>query len=280
MAHGNRTAPVSVVIPCFRCAATIGRAVQSVAGQSLRPAEVILVDDCSGDRTRTLLEAIAASHPPGWIKLVGLSRNGGAATARNRGWDSASQPFIAFLDADDAWHPRKLEIQYPHMARNPELALCAHLSRRIEAGLDAAPLPPAPETVAPRRVGPGALMLSNRFITPSVMLRRDIGFRFLEGRRYMEDHLLWLRLALSGKHLEILPLALAYTFKPAYGAAGLSSKMLPMALGDLANYRELRREGLIGAALAWPLYGFSILKTCRRALLAIFAGFRSTPDHP
>lgn len=96
----------------------------------------------------------------------------------------------------------------------------------------------------------------------------------------MEDHLLWLRIACSGLAIDKLPLSLAYTFKAAYGDAGLSSQMLPMACADLSNYRQLRLEGLISGPLAWVLYGYSVLKTIRRWLLHTFSRFRSTPDHP
>src|SRR5215831_14326963 len=97
-------APVSAVIPCYRCGATIRRALESVAGQTLLPSEVILVDDCSADGTEAELRQIATEYPQGWIKVVSLSANGGPGVARNGGWDAAAQPYVAFLDADDCWH--------------------------------------------------------------------------------------------------------------------------------------------------------------------------------
>ena len=56
-------APVSVVIPCYRCASTIQRAIQSVIAQILKPAEVILVDDASGDETLAVLKEFEQQHP-------------------------------------------------------------------------------------------------------------------------------------------------------------------------------------------------------------------------
>lgn len=58
-------APVSVVVPCFRCAATIDDAIASVAAQTLRPAEILLVEDGSGDDTLAALHRLAAAHAPG-----------------------------------------------------------------------------------------------------------------------------------------------------------------------------------------------------------------------
>ncbi|HEY1138604.1 MAG TPA: glycosyltransferase, partial [Lysobacter sp.] len=60
-------APVSVIVPCYRCADTIAASVASIAAQSLPPQEVLLVDDCSGDGTVQALRAVAAAYPSGWV---------------------------------------------------------------------------------------------------------------------------------------------------------------------------------------------------------------------
>src|SRR5258706_14692588 len=104
-APAARLAPVSVVVPCYRCADTIERAVRSVAAQTLRPAEVILVDDGSPDGTGAALERLRERFGADWIRIVRLPRNLGSASARNAGWELATQRYVAFLDSDDAWHP-------------------------------------------------------------------------------------------------------------------------------------------------------------------------------
>jgi glycosyltransferase involved in cell wall biosynthesis len=174
-------APVSAVIPCYRCALTIGRAVGSIAAQTRRPAEVILVDDGSGDGTLERLRALAASCAPGWIRVVALPENRGAADARNAGWADATQPYLAFLDADDAWHPRKVELQYGYMKEHPEVALCAH---RHEI-LDAPQVPDRPVgEIAAEQVSRTSLLLSNNFFAPTMMmLKRELPQRFLAGCR-------------------------------------------------------------------------------------------------
>jgi glycosyltransferase involved in cell wall biosynthesis len=63
-------APVSVVIPCYNCKETIKRAVDSVWVQTLRPAEVIIVDDGSNEEARSYLREIIKSYESGWIKLI------------------------------------------------------------------------------------------------------------------------------------------------------------------------------------------------------------------
>ena len=67
-------APVSVVIPCYRCADTIARALASVAAQTLVPEEVILVEDGSPDSTLERLRQLEESHERGWIRIVALPR--------------------------------------------------------------------------------------------------------------------------------------------------------------------------------------------------------------
>jgi glycosyltransferase involved in cell wall biosynthesis len=106
---------VSVIIPTYNSAALVTAAVQSALAQTLPPAEVIVVDDGSIDDTRQRLSTYRARY------LHQL--NQGVAAARNHGLREASGDFIAFLDADDVWHPRKLELQIAAIAANPDLVL-------------------------------------------------------------------------------------------------------------------------------------------------------------
>lgn len=78
-------ADVSVVIPCYRCAKTIKRAVHSVWTQTLKPKEIILVDDCSDDSTLESLLALQGDYPNGWFHVVPRLRNEGPGEARNTG---------------------------------------------------------------------------------------------------------------------------------------------------------------------------------------------------
>ncbi|MDR9769531.1 glycosyltransferase family 2 protein [Acetomicrobium sp.] len=121
--------PVSVVVPCYCCEDTIERAVVSVMSQTALPGEVILVDDASPDHGRTLSklqELQERFRDKTHIEIIALKNNSGPSVARNAGWETATQPYIAFLDADDAWHPQKLEIQYGWMKEHPEIALTGH----------------------------------------------------------------------------------------------------------------------------------------------------------
>ncbi len=253
--------PVSVVMPCFRCAHSVAEAVRSVREQTAAPLELIAVDDASDDATPEALRALQQSCGDGWLRVIRLERNGGAAAARNAGWQAARGEYVAFLDADDSWHPRKLEIQHAWMTANPAVRVSAHESALLPRGQPSAEVSERP---AVRFPSPRSYLFKNPFITPAVMLRRDLPYRFRDGRRHMEDHLLWQTMALSGERIAVLQAPLAVIHKPAYGAGGLSADLLAMERGELANYWVLRGMRLISFPAALALSAFSLMKFARR----------------
>lgn len=96
---------VSVIIPYYRASQTIARAVASALGQTVRPHEILIVDDGSPD------DAASATREFGSSVTLIRKPNGGAASARNLGIEQAQGEWIAFLDADDYWESVKLERQ-------------------------------------------------------------------------------------------------------------------------------------------------------------------------
>lgn len=258
----GRFVPVSVVIPCFRCTGTVRRAVESIIHQTQTPVEVILVDDGSADETPHVLREIEAQYP-GWVKVVLLNENSGPACARNAGWSVATQPYIAFLDADDSWHSDKLHIQYEYMKINADVVLCGHQCIRFDkAGAHSQLLGRLRETEI-KSIG---LLFRSAFSTPTVMLKRDIPFRFSQGKRYAEDFLLWQQIAFAGLRAVRLEIPLAYIYKPFYGSQGLSSAMWKMERGELDNFVVLYRSGAIGVALYSYAVIFSVFKFFIRSL--------------
>jgi glycosyltransferase involved in cell wall biosynthesis len=257
-------ASVSVVIPCFRCAETIDRAVASVASQTLKPAEVILIDDASGDGTLTVLNQLAQQYV-GWIKVVSLNENQGAASARNAGWAVAQQPYIAFLDADDTWHADKLHIQYAYMRDNQNVAISGHQCIWLRDG-EAAPVISTTPLIT--QISANNLLFKNCFSTPAVMLKRDVLFRFSEAKRFAEDLYLWQQNAFAGLLIVRLEVPLAYIHKAPYGEGGLSGNLWQMEKGELDNYVQLHRAKRIGWVMFWIASVFSWVKFGRRLLLS------------
>ncbi|MGR5277153.1 glycosyltransferase family 2 protein [Vibrio rotiferianus] len=105
----NREVKVSVVIPAFNASAYIKSTIESVLNQSMTDFEIIIVDDWSDDYSE--LEKLIAELDDQRVKLYRLEQKGNGAVARNKGVALSSGNVIAFLDADDLWHPNKLSTQ-------------------------------------------------------------------------------------------------------------------------------------------------------------------------
>lgn len=113
---------VSIVIPVYNGEQTISRALESVFAQVYSNFEVIVVDDASTDQTASLV----GSYHDQRLKLIRSSENRGAGAARNKGIAAAQGKWVAFLDADDAWKPTKLERQLAWIGRTEgSVAACA-----------------------------------------------------------------------------------------------------------------------------------------------------------
>lgn len=128
----NGPADVTVIIPAFRAAATIDRALASIAAQTLKPVAAVVVDDGSPDDTFVRAEAWKG-RMGGTQLLVLRQENKGPGAARNRALAAAATTWVAFLDADDEWLPTKLERSMVH-AEGGGYALVAHDSVEVADG--------------------------------------------------------------------------------------------------------------------------------------------------
>jgi len=263
-------ANVSVIIPCYRCKETIRRAVESVAFQSELPLQLILVDDHSDDGTLDSLRKLQRIYGSDWIKIICLPHNGGAAKARNAGWAAATQQYIAFLDADDSWHPQKIEIQRRWMDAHPDVVMTGHASIVESKIIRSRPIAQPYSSAVP--ISAAMLLMSNRFSTPTIMLRREIMHRFDGSKRRGEDYLLWLEIILSANKVSRFPIDLAYIHKARFGAGGLSGDLFLMQLGEIDAYRKLRSTGLLGRISYALLWLFSWAKYVRRVVVTRLAG--------
>ena len=191
------TPQTSVIIPCYRVQEFLPEALESIARQTVPVREVILIDDGSPD---------PLSYPAGWngppLRLI-RTTNRGLAAARNRGIAEASGEFVAFLDADDVWEPRKIEQQEMALTGSPSAVAC--YTRCVDKP-GFFPFGPYP----PQHISDDAFLLLlwyNLFFPPSsVMVRRTVlkqvgGFR--EDLGNGEDIELWLRLLTLGAFLQV-----------------------------------------------------------------------------
>ncbi len=102
-------AGVSVIVAAYQAAGTIRRTLRSIARQTLKPREVVVVDDGSTDGTFQAAEAEAPGMGGIDLRVFRTEENLGAGAARNRAIEESAEPILAFLDADDEWLPGKLE---------------------------------------------------------------------------------------------------------------------------------------------------------------------------
>lgn len=100
---------VSIITPTYNCSRFIAETIESVLSQTYKNWEMIIVDDCSTDNTRNVVQQY--SEKDDRIKFHCLKKNSGAAVARTYAMNIAKGNYMAFLDSDDVWLPNKLELQ-------------------------------------------------------------------------------------------------------------------------------------------------------------------------
>ncbi len=153
-------ASISVVIPAYNAEKTIAQAILSVVAQSVPVDQIIVVDDGSTDNTAAL---VRAEFPQVQLQRVA---NGGPSRARNLGMRLASGDWIAFLDADDRWHPEKMRIQLA--VQDSGVQLVASNWRR---GAEFSSVPdPIPRTQLTYK----DLLRLNQFQTSTVIIARQL----------------------------------------------------------------------------------------------------------
>lgn len=113
---------VSVIMPTYNCGKFIASSIESVLSQTYKDWELIIVDDCSSDNTKEVVETYMANDSR--IKYFPLEKNSGAAVARTNAMKLAEGGYMAFLDSDDIWMPDKLEKQIAWMQENDYAFSC------------------------------------------------------------------------------------------------------------------------------------------------------------
>jgi len=194
--YGSVTAPISVLIPAYNAAPTLARALDSVAAQTLEPAETIVVDDGSTDATAE----IAAAHPLG-VRLLRHEENRGSSAALRTALAAARHDLVAFLDADDEWLPEKLAAQMAALAETPGAAFIATGFANIAPG-GATRWTYGAEPAAREGADFWKALLEHSMVAkPSVLTRRSLIERAGgpdPALAVAEDQDLWIRLALAG----------------------------------------------------------------------------------
>lgn len=195
----------SVIIPAYRAAAFIQRAIRSVQEQTEQDFEILVIDDASPDDTANVVAKLAKSDKR--IKLLRQKKNGGPAVARNRGLDESKGKWVAILDADDAWLPERLEKMIGvaeagnlDMIADNILAYDAGAEKVVRLGFKAS-APLVPWTLEGHFINnmPGR-MFTYGWLKPIYRAKylMDGKFRYQNRFRYGEDFLFYAELLQSG----------------------------------------------------------------------------------
>lgn len=123
---------VSVIIPAHNRTDLLHECLQSVAAQTHREIEVIVVDDASDEDIRRVVNSV--QWPESFtIKTIRSDENVGPGTARELGRQAATGDFLCYLDSDDIWHPSKIAVQVQALLANPDAGMCYCMSTEFQA---------------------------------------------------------------------------------------------------------------------------------------------------
>jgi glycosyltransferase involved in cell wall biosynthesis len=256
---------VSVIIPTYNRWSMVVEAIESVLAQSYRLFEVIVIDDGSNDGTVERLAQYGAR-----IRLVSRPRSGVAA-ARNCGVAFAQGRYVAFLDSDDIWLPKKLEIQMAFMERHPEIQICQTEEIWVRHGMRVNPKTkhekPSGDIFRPSLdlclVSPSAVMLTR-------CLFKQVG-GFDESFPVCEDYDLWLRIGVD--HLVPL-IRTSLVVKRGGHVDQLSHSMWGMDRYRVESLRKLLRNGLLGEKRQW------VIEALKRKTSILSQGARKRGKEP
>jgi glycosyltransferase involved in cell wall biosynthesis len=209
---------VSVVVPAFNAAKTISETLRSISQQTYSALEIVVVDDGSTDETADIARRYGATDAR--VRVV-TKPNGGVASARNAGIHCTKGAFVAFIDADDLWHPTKIAKQLKVLlAGGPDMALVYAPFRQI--GADGRVL------ASPHKYGVNGWVIHRHFYSnfvgngSALLVRRSVLEEFggfdswllQQGAEGCEDLLLQLRIATRYRFGEVSEYLVGYRRLP------------------------------------------------------------------
>jgi len=250
-------ADISVIIPYYNRERYIDEAVQSVLSQTLKPLEIVIINDCSRESSRRVLDRYL-----GICTIVDLPVNVGLAASRNAGISVARGRFVALLDDDDIWLPHKLELQRKFLEEHPE---CSGVHSAVWWMV-----PRQPDTFYRRfgkwwepatevRIGPMTLaeaLMNDYWVIPSTMVLRTDVVRALGGFdpqfRQCEDRDFIIRFCAAGYKIVAIDEPLARLRREGHGT--LSSRRWRIFVTDLKmcwKHRTLYLRAYGGLGILW-----------------------------
>lgn len=187
---GTGLPEISVLMPAYNAERYIEAAIRSLEEQTVENWELIVVDDCSTDGTAQLLRRLAAEDPR--IRPIFSAENRGAAASRNLALEQCRGSYVALLDADDLWRPRKLERQLALAEKTgADIVYCSYALIDEAGEKNGAPF------VVRETTDFEKMLVCNTLSCSTVFIKRE-AMRPFDTRFYHEDYALWLELLRDG----------------------------------------------------------------------------------
>lgn len=264
---------ISVVIPAYNCERTILRAIKSVTSQTSASAiaEINIIDDGSTDSTYDIVSKFIKDSKAKVKINIFTQKNQGVSVARNNGISRSRGEWIALLDADDSWLPKKIELSVKAILKHTEISVLGsnrdNLMRTHGTKID-----------------DNLYKLSVRdelFIywpsTPTLMFKKEVIARvggYDEGRTHAEDGDFLLRLAAAYGVYYLHDSLIITDDKPAYGASGLSGDNLKMHEGCITNIVNARERGDISTVETLLFKAWENIKYSRRLIITFLRCYK------
>lgn len=189
MKKDNKKEPlVSVIIPAYNAEKIVGFTLDSVINQTYKNLEIIIVNDCSKDKTLDVLNAYAKKDKR--IKVMSNEKNSGVAETRNNALRVATGDYIAFVDADDVWNLEKIEKQLGFMLENDyKLTYTSVQFIDNDGNLT------GQKFIVPEEVTFSKLLKQNVITLSSAMISKEVlGDRIFHDDHLHEDFIMWLEI--------------------------------------------------------------------------------------
>lgn len=194
---------VSIITANYNSERFIEYTIESIISQTYQNWELIIVDDCSTDKSVAIINDYIKNDTR--IKLILLSENSGTGVARNKAIEMSNGSYIAFLDSDDAWLPNKLELQIEFMNKNNFNFTFTSYNRIDEDGKDLNSIITCKKTLSYNQ-----MLYSNKVGCLTAMYNAEnLGKIYMPIIRKRQDYALWLKLLKIEKRAYGLDIVLA-----------------------------------------------------------------------
>ena len=246
---------VSIITPVYNCEEFLEECIQSVLNQTFKDWELILIDDCSTDFSKRIIDKYLALDSR--IRAYFFNKNVGAGVTRNKGIEISKKRFIAFLDSDDYWHTNKLKLQIDFMIqKNIEFSYTSFFELDKKDSVRKIILPP-------KNITSFSLLFNNYIKTLTAIYdSKRIGKIYMPNYRKRQDWGLWFNILTKTNKAYCLSEPLAYYRT---SNASLSKNKFQLVKENFKFYRNFLQKNVIIRFIMMILFllvHFSFKKFC------------------